>query len=263
MIGAVVAVAAVTVAIWAIAGSLARQTKIAGTGRPASAAPTAKGNRASPPADREGTAPGSAAGEPSSVSLGLPTSGELTWTYLETAGASGNPTRVTETLGGAFNLGGQAVARLASTDPSRPALLARLRNDGLAVYGRMAPDGRAPELLFTPPYRLLPQPLPLGAPLTQDFSVQARDVQGSPTSGSGRLTLNVGARSEKRTVPAGEFTAYPFQLVEEIAGPAMGVFRVERSGWLAPGAGIIEEQLAATRGGDRRVVNRVLESKSF
>lgn len=197
------------------------------------------------------------------AALALPAEKELSWTYRETSGQPPMSATVTETLSGVATLPGQTVAKLSSTDRTQPMLLARVRPDGLAVYGAAAADGRAVGALYSPPYRLLPNPLPVGAPLDQEFSVEARDPNGGSRMGTGRARLTVGAGRQRRTVPAGSFEAYPFELQEEMTLPPEPPVTTIRKGWVSPGAGIIEEQVTRQAGTLQRFVTRVLEAKSF
>lgn len=198
------------------------------------------------------------------VPLALPTTGELTWVYLESPDENpANQKRVTESLTPMLQADGAPAARLSSTDPSRPPQLARMQPDGLVILGFLAPDGRTPLAAFSPPYRLLPNPLPDSTPLKQAFTLEGRNAAGQSFSGTGTLEFALTGKAEKRTVPAGTMTAHPFKMVEEQL-PAGGIpVRTERKGWFAPDVGIIQEEQLIATGRDRRRLLRQLESKSF
>jgi hypothetical protein len=260
LLGVIIAVAAVSLAMVAIGRSLS------GGARRGPHAASGSAGRA--PLSTKKTAPAAGAASTAlaspSTPLLLPTAGELTWTYAETLGQPATTQHVTDSVGGAFAAGDERLARLASSDARRPVLLVRMRVDGLAVYGALGPDGRTQATRFDPPWRMLPNPIPLDAPLLQEFRIEAVEGQASGTNGRSRVTLTVGGQAERRSVPAGLFTAHPFQMIEEVVPGASGLaMRVEHTGWLAPAAGIIEEQVATIRGNDRQVIARVLEAKSF
>jgi len=201
---------------------------------------------------------------PAPVLLALPT-GEFDWIYQELSGPDGGGARVTEQLRQAFDLDGTPLMAWTSSEPGRLARLVRVQPDGLAVYGYLAADGKTPAARFSPPYRLLPNPLPLGTPLRQEFAVEGTTPEGAPLRGRGLAELTVKGPPQERAVAGGVFTAYPFHLIEEFApSPTGGPLRIERQGWLAPLAGIIEEEVrAGAPGSSPQILHRKLEAKSF
>jgi class 3 adenylate cyclase len=208
--------------------------------------------------------PSAPAPAPAPVLLALPP-GELAWTYQELSGADGGGAKVTETLRPAFELEGTPLMAWLSTEPGWLARLVRVQPDGLTVYGYLAADGKTAAARFSPPYRLLPSPLPLGTPLRQEFVIEGKTPEGAPFRGRGFAQLAVKGPPQNHVVPAGVFTAYPFHLVEEFApSPTGGPLRIERQGWLAPLVGIIEEEVrAGAPDSSPPSLHRKLEAKSF